>query len=252
MAEEHVYGYNPTVGVDGDSGDETTSKLRLKVIAGHHLAKKDIFGASDPYVRVDLNTINGDQTVDSALTRTKKKTLNPVWEEEFIFRVKPVEHKLVLQVFDENRLTRDDFLGMVELTLINLPKEQEGRAIPARNYVLRPRSIENDNGDVSDSGGWELVQPENNTPVEQAADITMVTRSLPQGWEERQDANGRTYYVNHIARFTQWERPEPDTTATSGVSEQRNLDTAATEFQRRFHISADDEGRHRNSVVNQI
>lgn len=259
------------------SGDETTSKLRLKVIAGHHLAKKDIFGASDPYVRVDLNTINGDQTVDSALTRTKKKTLNPVWEEEFIFRVKPVEHKLVLQVFDENRLTRDDFLGMVELTLINLPKEQEGRAIPARNYVLRPRSnhssqrsrvkgtlelyhayisdsssIENDNGDVSDSGGWELVQPENNTPVEQAADITMVTRSLPQGWEERQDANGRTYYVNHIARFTQWERPEPDdTTATSGVVEQRNLDTAATEFQRRFHISADDEGRHRNSVVNQ-
>ncbi|XP_070521597.1 E3 ubiquitin-protein ligase Nedd-4 isoform X4 [Cardiocondyla obscurior] len=165
---------------------------------------------------------------------------------------------------------------MVELTLINLPKEQEGRSIPARNYVLRPRSnhssqrsrvkgtlelyhayisdspnIENDNGDVSDSGGWELVQPDNNSPVEQSADITMVNRPLPPGWEERQDANGRTYYVNHIARFTQWERPEPDTTATSGIVEQRNLDTAATEFQRRFHISADDEGRHRNSVVNQ-
>jgi E3 ubiquitin-protein ligase NEDD4 len=30
---------------------------------------------------------------------------------------------------------------------------------------------------------------------------------LPPGWEERQDANGRTYYVNHIARTTQWERP---------------------------------------------
>lgn len=36
------------------------------------------------------------------------------------------------------------------------------------------------------------------------------------------------------------------------VTEQRNLDTAATEFQRRFHISADDENRHRNSVVNQV
>ncbi|XP_077275897.1 E3 ubiquitin-protein ligase Nedd4 isoform X5 [Temnothorax americanus] len=267
---------NAQFGRVSETARDETSKLRLKVIAGHHLAKKDIFGASDPYVRVDLNTINGDQTVDSALTRTKKKTLNPVWEEEFIFRVKPVEHKLVLQVFDENRLTRDDFLGMVELTLINLPKEQEGRSIPARNYVLRPRSnhssqrsrvkgtlelyhayisdsssIENDNGDVSDSGGWELVQPENNSPVEQSADITMVNRPLPPGWEERQDANGRTYYVNHIARFTQWERPEPDTTAPSGIVEQRNLDTAATEFQRRFHISADEEGRHRNSVVNQ-
>lgn len=32
---------------------------------------------------------------------------------------------------------------------------------------------------------------------------------LPLGWEERQDANGRTYFVNHIARSTQWERPTP-------------------------------------------
>ena len=31
--------------------------------------------------------------------------------------------------------------------------------------------------------------------------------ALPVGWEERQDANGRTYYVNHTGRFTQWDRP---------------------------------------------
>ena len=30
---------------------------------------------------------------------------------------------------------------------------------------------------------------------------------LPEGWEERQDANGRTYYVNHNTRTTQWEKP---------------------------------------------
>lgn len=80
----------------------------MKVIAGHHLAKKDIFGASDPYVRVDLNTINGDQTVDSALTRTKKKTLNPVWEEEFIFRVRRrkriYEKCLIFFVFFQNSI----------------------------------------------------------------------------------------------------------------------------------------------------
>jgi len=58
-----------------------------------------------------------------------------------IVQVKPAEHKLVLQVFDENRLTRDDFLGMVELTLLNLPKEQEGRAIPPKQYILRPRRL---------------------------------------------------------------------------------------------------------------
>lgn len=53
--------------------------------------------------------------------------------------MKAAEHKLVLQVFDENRLTRDDFLGMVEIPLANLPKEQENRAIAPKSYQLRPR-----------------------------------------------------------------------------------------------------------------
>lgn len=67
------------------------------------------------------------------------QTLNPKWEEEFIFRVKPTEHKLVMEVFDENRLTRDDFLGMVELPLVGLPKELPDTNIPRKYYILRPR-----------------------------------------------------------------------------------------------------------------
>ncbi|VDN37426.1 unnamed protein product [Dibothriocephalus latus] len=30
---------------------------------------------------------------------------------------------------------------------------------------------------------------------------------LPEGWDERIDQNGRTYYVDHINRRTQWDRP---------------------------------------------
>lgn len=30
---------------------------------------------------------------------------------------------------------------------------------------------------------------------------------LPQGWEEKVDNLGRTYYVNHNNRSTQWKRP---------------------------------------------
>ena len=33
------------------------------------------------------------------------------------------------------------------------------------------------------------------------------TLVLQEGWEERQDANERTYYVNHITRKTQWQHP---------------------------------------------
>ena len=97
--------------------------------------------------------------IDSVLTKTKKRTLNPRWEEEFLFRVKPADHKLVLEVFDENRLTRDDFLGRVDryvasfepdvmlmfpgrvdLPLSSLPREQETRTINNKYYILQPRS----------------------------------------------------------------------------------------------------------------
>lgn len=30
---------------------------------------------------------------------------------------------------------------------------------------------------------------------------------LPAGWEERRTTNGRSYYVNHATKSTQWERP---------------------------------------------
>lgn len=53
--------------------------------------------------------------------------------------MKPTDHKIVLQVFDENRLTRDDFMGMVEISLANVHKEQENRTIPPKSYPLRPR-----------------------------------------------------------------------------------------------------------------
>ncbi len=37
----------------------------------------------------------GEEVEDSVLTKTKKRTLNPKWDEEFIFRVAPSRHKLV-------------------------------------------------------------------------------------------------------------------------------------------------------------
>ncbi|KAH8371575.1 hypothetical protein KR093_008094 [Drosophila rubida] len=249
-----------------DSGD--SCHLRIVVLSGKSLAKKDIFGASDPYVRIDLNTINGDINIDSVLTKTKKKTLNPSWNEEFIFRVKPSEHKLVFQVFDENRLTRDDFLGMVELTLVNLPTEQEGRTIGSQSYTLRPRrsvgaksrikgtleiyhafireTREQSEPSTNNSDGeWEHVEATNSGDVSAQPHPfpSGGNESLPAGWEERQDANGRTYYVNHTARTTQWERP---TILTSNNSQ--NVEQLASDFQRRFHISVDETEPGRGAV----
>lgn len=58
------------------TADTGSSQIRVRVLKGKSLAKKDIFGASDPYVRIDLNSITGDVHIDSVLTKTKKKVSN--------------------------------------------------------------------------------------------------------------------------------------------------------------------------------
>ncbi|KAJ8286637.1 hypothetical protein GJAV_G00041420 [Gymnothorax javanicus] len=89
----------------GLSEDEDESRvLRVKVIAGIDLAKKDIIGASDPYVKLSLYAVEENRELALAQTKTIKKTLNPKWNEEFYFRVYPQSHRLLFEVFDENRL----------------------------------------------------------------------------------------------------------------------------------------------------
>jgi len=252
--------------------NEETKVVKIRVIGCHNLAKKDIFGASDPYVKISLINIQDNNSIDTAYTRTKKRTLNPKWEDEqFLFRVKPTEHRLLFEVFDENRLTRDDFLGLVDLSLDNIPNENSVRDIPSKYYILRPRSQRSkvrgyiqlyhaycsvlDNprnrfADTNQEPDWESVDADeiNNevTPQVNALNIneqnnTNEVNGLPSGWESRQDANGRIYYVNHIQRTTQWERPS-FVQAKSNVQSEINQQQRRSEmenFGRRVHISLD-------------
>jgi len=281
MAESRIVGYLPPSGTS-----DRTKILRLKVISADNLAKKDIFGASDPYVRIDLINNTDDEVIDSVLTKTKKRTLNPRWEEEFLFRVKPADHKLMLEVFDENRLTRDDFLGKVELPLSSLPRESDDRAVNNKNYILQPRStrskvrghlqlyhayvqearsnqdsvetLERDNSAPAPPEGWEMV--ENQDEAADSADTSTSTPTqLPAGWEERQDNNGRTYYVNHIARTTQWRHPTVEEDSTTGASLSDTGGTTETDgeassrsdrqqFNRRNHMSEDSNAGNNQSA----
>ncbi|KAA0193841.1 E3 ubiquitin-protein ligase [Fasciolopsis buskii] len=46
-----------------------------------------------------------------------------------------------------------------------------------------------------------VVQPLDDSSVE------LVAEPLPPGWDERVDQNGRVYYVDHVNKRTQWDRP---------------------------------------------
>ena len=43
--------------------------------------------------------------------------------------------------------------------------------------------------------------------------------NLPEGWEERQTENGRSFYANHVRRTTQWHRPTHPASVTSNSND---------------------------------
>ncbi|XP_061603837.1 E3 ubiquitin-protein ligase NEDD4-like isoform X9 [Phyllopteryx taeniolatus] len=267
--------YEPIYGLSED--EHETRVLRVKVIAGIDLAKKDIIGASDPYVKLSLYVT--DETRELALVQTKtiKKTLNPKWNEEFYFRVCPQNHRLLFEVFDENRLastknglfhigqTRDDFLGQVDVPLSHLPTEDPAMERPYtfKDFLLRPRShksrvkgylrlkmayLPKQGGHEEEAGemreeaeGWdESVDSGSQRPQQ-------LLPPLPAGWEEKVDNLGRTYYVNHNNRSTQWKRPSnmDVISETESDNRQRQIHQEAHRvFRSRRHISEDLENEH--------
>lgn len=255
---------------------EPTRIVRVRILEGVSLAKKDIFGASDPYVRIQL--VMGNDVIATANTKTVKKSLNPKWYEDFHFRVIPASHTLLFEVFDENRLTRDDFLGMVELPLRHVPFENARTWDAHKEYVLRPRSSrsrvrgflrmtvaytrdgvtdETQNEDADEptedevNSGWEVVNREEQNETDSSTSdgsgssqpSTPASRqqpALPLGWEERQDANGRVYYVDHRTRRTQWDRPASIVQPSPLGLNESQQERARQIYIARRHISRDD------------
>ncbi|TSY69829.1 E3 ubiquitin-protein ligase NEDD4-like [Bagarius yarrelli] len=302
----------------GLSEDENESRiLRVKVIAGIDLAKKDIIGASDPYVKLSLYV--ADENRELALVQTKT-----------IKKVCPQNHRLLFEVFDENRLrkrrcwkrgfwespsrmrqpkasvhnypvssaevllttgrfsliapralrvhssyglgpslggssplhddsgslaqglvlfsskvTRDDFLGQVDVPLNYLPTEDPAMERPYtfKDFLLRPRRVkgylrlkmaympkngaqEEESGEMREEAeGWEVDSVDHGS----SRRSQQLLPPLPPGWEEKVDNLGRTDVVsetesdNHLRQINQ---------------------EAHRVFRSRRHISEDLENEH--------
>ena len=84
------------------------------------LPAKDFSGTSDPFVKICLLPDKNHKME----TRVKRKNLNPVWNEYFMFEGFPynklMQRTLCLQVLDYDRFSRNDPIGDVRLSLENL------------------------------------------------------------------------------------------------------------------------------------
>ncbi|XP_072353453.1 E3 ubiquitin-protein ligase NEDD4-like isoform X5 [Scyliorhinus torazame] len=159
----------------------------------------------------------------------------------------------------EHSTTRDDFLGQVDVPLNHLPAEDPAleRPYTFKDFLLRPRSHKSrvkgflrlKMAYLPRNGGQEET-PEQREESERAWDMVDPNDSgtqreqqlppLPPGWEEKTDNLGRTYYVNHNNRTTQWQRPSlVDVENESDTNIRQIQQEAHRVFRSRRHISED-------------
>lgn len=100
--------------------------LRVKLIDGESIRGVDRGGKSDPYV---VFTLNGQRVFKS---QTKKKTLTPVWDEEFSAQViSRVGADFSLEVFDWNQIEQAKSLGIAKIELTDIePFTAAERSLP--------------------------------------------------------------------------------------------------------------------------
>ncbi|XP_067401556.1 E3 ubiquitin-protein ligase NEDD4-like isoform X4 [Emydura macquarii macquarii] len=159
--------------------------------------------------------------------------------------------------------TRDDFLGQVDVPLNHLPTEDPSMERPYtfKDFLLRPRSHKSrvkgflrlKMAYMPKNGGQEEESSEQREESEHAWEVVDSNDSashhqeelppppLPPGWEEKVDNLGRTYYVNHNNRTTQWHRPSLIDVASDSDNNIRqiNQEAAHRRFRSRRHISED-------------
>ena len=110
------------------SANFSSEILKIKLIAAWNLSNKcsgvgplSFFNnVSNHYVQIDLYS-NDDLLIKEKvyISKTKKNTLNPKWNEDILIKVIPTEHKILLSIFDnDGKSKQHHFCGLVKLNLI--------------------------------------------------------------------------------------------------------------------------------------
>ncbi|KAJ6671532.1 CALCIUM-DEPENDENT LIPID-BINDING (CALB DOMAIN) FAMILY PROTEIN-RELATED [Salix viminalis] len=95
--------------------------LKVKVLRAMKLKKKDLLGASDPYVKIKLT----EDKLPAKKTTVNHENLNPEWNEEFNLVVKePESQALELSVYDWEQVGKHDRMGMNVVPLKDLTPEE--------------------------------------------------------------------------------------------------------------------------------
>lgn len=115
--------------------------LDVKVLKAVKLRKKDLLGASDPYVKLKLT----EDKLPSKKTTVKHHNLNPEWNEEFRMVVKnPESQALEIIVYDWEQVGKHDKMGMNVVPLKELiPDEPKVMTLDLLK-TMDPNDVQNE------------------------------------------------------------------------------------------------------------
>ncbi|CAH1250346.1 SYT7 [Branchiostoma lanceolatum] len=102
----------------------TAQRITIVVMKARHLKAMDITGTSDPYVKIWL--VYREKKIEKKKTSCKKRCLNPVFNESFIFDIpmdKMKETSFIISVMDKDTLKKNDVIGKVCLAPRSGPLE---------------------------------------------------------------------------------------------------------------------------------
>uniref|UniRef100_A0A8C4PVU1 SMAD specific E3 ubiquitin protein ligase 2 n=1 Tax=Eptatretus burgeri TaxID=7764 RepID=A0A8C4PVU1_EPTBU len=225
-----------------------TSRIRLTILCGKNLAKKDFFrkcvhfsevvfhirtlctllcaqslafnlvpaGLPDPFAKI---VVDGSGECHS--TNTVKSSLDPRWNQHYDLYISKSD-SVTISVWNKKKVHKKQgagFLGCVRL-LSNAISRMKDTGYQRLDLC---RLGSNENETVRGQIILSLQSRDRIGMVGPVMDCQgLFENDLPDGWEERTMTSGRIQYVNHITRTTQWERPTRPAIEYSGPGRPRS------------------------------
>uniref|UniRef100_A0A182UEH0 WW domain-containing protein n=1 Tax=Anopheles melas TaxID=34690 RepID=A0A182UEH0_9DIPT len=186
----------------------------------------------DPFAKILV-----EGTTQEYTTEICKASLDPRWNSHYdLFLGK--NDSILITIYNHRKMPkRQAFLGCVRIAAssiqllrdtgyqrLDLVKRSQDDPDPVKGQIIvsllsrdsatggTPLAIVSPAGDVrvpedDDAADESMIVEQPQQQQQQPPPPPPQQHQLPRGWEERSAQNGRTYYVNHYTKTTQWSRP---------------------------------------------
>ncbi|KAK2143404.1 hypothetical protein LSH36_844g00099 [Paralvinella palmiformis] len=156
-------------------------RLLVKIIKANGLSDRD-FGCTNPYCVVTM-----DNPHQSHTTSVVKNTVNPFWDEHFIFDFDDSSRQVRFEVYDRERPSGEDFLGRATIAMDELRRLPNTRQIIP--LIENPHTTTTTSGSITiellfvDSGEAARLSPSSNNTdtISPRRRIETNTRITPGG-----------------------------------------------------------------------